>query len=90
MLVAERRSRIFGLLFATNEKRSARLVFFAVCPECRRRGIGTALYEALREILPPEVTTVGGYIPVDSPAVPFLEKLGFIPGKQYIWMGRYA
>jgi ribosomal protein S18 acetylase RimI-like enzyme len=89
-LVAERRSRILGFLFATIEKRSARLVFLAVCPECRRRGIGTALYEALRGALPSGVTRVGAYVPVDSPAVTFLEKLGFIPGKSFVWMDRYA
>jgi GNAT superfamily N-acetyltransferase len=90
-LVAERRSRILGFLFATVEKRSARLVFLAVRPECRRRGIGTALYEALRGTLPRDVTvTLGGYVPIDSPAVTFLEKLGYVPGKSFVWMDRCA
>jgi len=90
-LVAERKSRILGFLFATIEKRSARLVFLAVRPECRRRGIGTALYEALRGTLPRDVVvTLGGYVPVESPAVSFLEKLGYSPGKSFVWMDRYA
>jgi ribosomal protein S18 acetylase RimI-like enzyme len=90
-LVAERGSRILGFLFATFEKRSARLVFLAVRSECRRRGIGTALYEALRETLPRDVVvTLGGYVPVESPAVAFLEKLGYLPGKSFVWMDRCA
>jgi hypothetical protein len=33
---------------------------------------------------------VGGYALLDSPVIPFLEKVGYIPGKQYLWMDRYA
>ena len=27
---------------------------------------------------------------LDSPVIPFLEKIGYIPGKQYLWFDRYA
>ena len=33
---------------------------------------------------------MGGYALLDSPVLPFLEKIGYIPGKQYLWMDRYA
>lgn len=42
-LVAERRGRFLGFLYATLEETSARIVFLAVLPEYRRRGIGTEL-----------------------------------------------
>lgn len=89
-LVAERRGRILGFLYATLEETSARIVFLAVRPEYRRRGIGTALYRELKAQLPREVAFVGGYALVESPVIPFLEKLGHFPGKQYLWMDRYA
>jgi ribosomal protein S18 acetylase RimI-like enzyme len=89
-LVAERRSRILGFLYATLEETSARIVFLAVLPEYRRRGIGTALHHELKAHIPHGVAFVGGYALVDSPVIPFLEKLGYFPGKQYIWMDRYA
>lgn len=89
-LVAERRGRILGFLYATLEETSARIVFLAVRPEYRRRGIGTALHQELMAHVPHEVAFVGGYALLDSPAIPFLEKIGYIPGKQYLWMDRYA
>jgi hypothetical protein len=33
---------------------------------------------------------VGGYALLDRPVIPFLEKIEYIPGKQYLWMDRYA
>jgi ribosomal protein S18 acetylase RimI-like enzyme len=89
-LVAERRGRILGFLYATLEETSARIVFLAVLPEYRRRGIGTALHQELKAHIPREVAFVGGYALLDSPVVPFLEKIGYIPGKQYLWFDRYA
>jgi GNAT superfamily N-acetyltransferase len=89
-LVAERRGRILGFLYATLEETSARVVFLAVLPEYRRRGIGTALHQELKAHMPREVAFVGGYALLDSPVVPFLEKIGYIPGKQYLWFDRYA
>lgn len=89
-LVAERRGRILGFLYATLEETSARIVFLAVLPEYRRRGIGTALHRELKAHIRREVAFVGMYALVDSPVIPFLEKIGYIPGKQYIWMDRYA
>jgi GNAT superfamily N-acetyltransferase len=65
-------------------------VFLAVRPEYRRRGIGTVLHEELKAHLPREVAFVGGYALLDAPAIPFLERLGYLPGKQYLWMDRYA
>jgi ribosomal protein S18 acetylase RimI-like enzyme len=44
-LVAERRGRILGFLYATLVETSARIMFLAVLPEYRRRGIGTALHQ---------------------------------------------
>jgi hypothetical protein len=32
------------------------------------------------------VAFVGGYALLGSPVIPFLEKIGYIPGKQYLWM----
>ena len=40
--------------------------------------------------IPREVAFVGGYALLDSSVIPFLEKIGYIPGKQYLWMDRYA
>lgn len=90
-LVAERRGRILGFLYATLEQTSAQIVFLAVRPEYRRRGIGTALHHQFRAAhLPREVAFVGAYALLDSPVISFLEKLGYLPGKQYLWMDRYA
>lgn len=89
-LVAERRGRILGFLYVTLEETSAQVVFLAVRPECRRRGIGTALHHELKSYLPREVALMGGYALLDTPAIPFLEKLGYYPGKQYLWMDCYA
>ncbi|HEX3127281.1 MAG TPA: GNAT family N-acetyltransferase [Thermoanaerobaculia bacterium] len=89
-LVAERRGRILGFLYATLEETSARIVFLAVLPEYRRRGIGTALHHELKVHIPREVAFVGIYALLDSPVIPFLEKIGYLPGKQYLWMDRYA
>jgi ribosomal protein S18 acetylase RimI-like enzyme len=89
-LVAERRGRILGFLYATLEETSAHIVFLAVLPEYRRRGIGTALHQELKAHIPREVAFVGGYALLDSPVIPFLEKIGYIPGKQYLWFDRYA
>lgn len=74
-LVAERRGRILGFLHATLEETSARIVFLAVRPEYRRRGIGTALHQELKAHIPREVAFVGGYTLLDSPVIPFLEKI---------------
>jgi GNAT superfamily N-acetyltransferase len=89
-LIAERRGRILGFLYATLEETSARIVFLAVRQEYRRRGIGTALHQELKAHIPREVAFVGGYALLDSPIIPFLEKIGYLPGKQYLWMDRYA
>jgi GNAT superfamily N-acetyltransferase len=90
-LVAERRGRILGFLYATLEETSARIVLFAVLPEYRRRGIGTALHQELKAYIPKEeVAFVGRYALLDSPVIPLLEKVGYIPGKQYLWFDRYA
>jgi ribosomal protein S18 acetylase RimI-like enzyme len=40
--------RILGFLYATLEETSARVVFLAVLPEYRRRGIDTALHQELK------------------------------------------
>ena len=89
-LIAERRGRILGFLYATLEETSARIVFLAVRPEYRRRGIGTALHQELTAHIPREVAFVGGYALLDTPAISFFERLGYLPGKQYLWMDRYA
>jgi ribosomal protein S18 acetylase RimI-like enzyme len=89
-LVAERRGRILGFLYATLEETSVRIVFLAVLPEYRRRGIGTALHHELKAHIPREVAFVGLYALLDSPVVSFFEKIGYLPGKQYLWMDRYA
>lgn len=89
-LVAERRGRILGFLYATLEETSARIVFLAILPEYRRRGIGTALHHELKAHIPREVAFVGIYALLDSPVIPFLEKIGYLSGKQYIWMDRYS
>ena len=89
-LVAERRGRILGFLYATLEETSARIVFLAVLPEYRRRGIGTALHQELKAHIPREVVFMGVYALLNSPAIPFFEKIGYLPGKQYLWMDRYA
>src|SRR4029078_10885904 len=88
--VAERGGGILGFLYATLKESSARIVFLAVLPEYRRRGIGTALHYELKAHIPREVALVGVYALLDSPVIPFLEKIGYIPGKQYMWMDRYA
>jgi len=79
-LVAERRGRILGFLHATLEETSARIVFLAVFPEYRRRGIGTALHHELKAHIPREVAFVGVYALLDSPVIPCLEKIGYLPG----------
>ena len=33
---------------------------------------------------------VGIYVLLDSPVIPFHPKIGYLPGKQYLWMDRYA
>lgn len=66
------------------------IMFLAVLPEYRRRGIGTPLHQELKAHIPREVAFVGGYALLDSPVIPFLEKIGYIPGKQYLWFDRYA
>jgi ribosomal protein S18 acetylase RimI-like enzyme len=67
-----------------------RIVFLAVPPEYRRRGIGTALHHELKAHIPRAVALVDAYALLDSPVIPFLEKIGYLPGKQYLWMDRYA
>jgi ribosomal protein S18 acetylase RimI-like enzyme len=79
-----------AFLYATLEETSARIVFLAVLPEYRRWGICTALHQELKAHIPREIAFVGGYALLDSPVIPFLEKIGHLPGKQYIWMDRYA
>jgi ribosomal protein S18 acetylase RimI-like enzyme len=71
-LVAERRGRILGFLYATLEETSARIVFLAVLPEYRRRGIGTALHQELKVPMPREVAFAGVYALLDSLVIPFL------------------
>ena len=87
-LVAERRSRILGFLHATIEGRTATIVWLAVHPEYRRRGVGTALHHTLREHLPSGVVSVGTYALLDHPILPFLERHKYVPGKPYLWMDR--
>jgi hypothetical protein len=53
-------------------------------------GIGTALHHELKAHIPREVAFVGVYALRDSPVIPFLEKIGYLPGKQFLWMDRYA
>lgn len=48
------------------------------------------LDQELKAHIPREVAFVGGYALLDSPVIPFLEKFGYIPGKQYLWFDRYA
>jgi hypothetical protein len=78
-LVAERRGSILGFLYATLEETSARIVFLAVRPEYRRRGIGTALHHERKAHIPREAAFVGVYALLDSPVIPFLEKIGCLP-----------
>jgi hypothetical protein len=61
-------------------------MFLAFLPEHRRRGLVPALHQELKthtHILR-KVAFVGGYVLLDSPVIPFLEKIGYIPGKQYL------
>jgi ribosomal protein S18 acetylase RimI-like enzyme len=90
ILVAERSARLLGFLHATFEERAAQLVLLAVRPEYRRCGIATRLYHAFKALLPREVVRVGAYVPVDSPALVFFERLGFVHGRQYVWMDRHT
>jgi GNAT superfamily N-acetyltransferase len=78
-LVVERRGRILGFFYATLEETSARIVFLAVLPEYRRRGIGTALHQELKSHIPREVAFVGGYALLDRPVVPFSKRLDTSP-----------
>jgi hypothetical protein len=50
----------------------------------------TSLHQELKTHIPREVAFVGGYALIDGPGIPFLEKIGYISGKQYLWMERYA
>lgn len=75
---------LFGFLYATLEETSTRIVFLAVLPEYRRRGIGTALHQELKAYIPREVAFVGVYAVLGSPVIPFFEKIGYLPGKKYV------
>jgi hypothetical protein len=65
-------------------------VFLAVLPEYWRRGIDTTLHHELKARIPREMAFVSVYALLVSPIIPFLEKIGHLPGKQYLWMDRYA
>jgi hypothetical protein len=58
------------------------------CSRSTSGGISTALHQELRPISR-EVAFVGESL-LDSPVILSLEKIGYIPGKQYLWMDRYA
>jgi hypothetical protein len=44
----------------------------------------------LKAHIPREVAFVGMHALLDSPVISFLEKIGYVPGKQYLWMDRYV
>lgn len=71
------------------EETSARIVFLAVLPEYRRRGIGVACIVNSRSIfLFLARSPSRAYALIDGPVIPFLGKIGYLPGKQYLWMDR--
>jgi GNAT superfamily N-acetyltransferase len=89
-LVAERRGRILGSCTRRWRRLRRGSCSSPSFPEYRRRGIGTAIHHELKAHIPREVAFVGVYALLDSPVIPFLEKIGYLPGKQYLWMDRYA
>lgn len=48
------------------------------------------MHHELKAHIPREVACVAVYAVLDSPVIPFLEKIGYLHGKQYLWMDRYA
>jgi hypothetical protein len=88
-LVAERRGRILG--FYTPPWRRLR-PGSCFSPSFRSTAAGDryGLHQELKAHIPRIVPFVGRYALLDSPVLPFLEKIGYIPGKQYLWFDRYA
>jgi GNAT superfamily N-acetyltransferase len=58
-------------------------VSLAVLPKYRRHGIGTALHQELKAH-PQGGSLVGGYALLDSPVIPFLEKIEYIPASSIL------
>ena len=74
-LVAERRGRILGFLYATLEETSARIVFLAVLPEYG----GAALHHELKAHIPREVAFICIYALLEARSTPFSKKIGYPP-----------
>jgi predicted N-acetyltransferase YhbS len=70
-------------------KHWACLVYLAVRPELRKRGIAGQLAEAcLAELKRRGITHIYGWARVGGAVVPFMEKRGFTRGHEYVWMDR--
>jgi len=93
-LVAEAEGRIVGFAHATLKDPArtgtptvATLVYLAVDPAHRRRGIAHALYEAcearLRSL---GVRSMYGYAHLGGEIIPFMERHGFAAGNAFVWV----
>lgn len=97
-LCGEDDGRLVGFVYAnTNdiEKRNAEntiacLVYIAVLPEFRRRGLGRDLHAAcLARLKELNVKYLYVWANVESPSITaFMQGQGFVPGSTYLWMDR--
>ena len=80
VVVAESADSLVGFADAEVQPGSVRLTALSTDPECRRRGIGTALLAAVREMapdLPVSADVLLGSLEVER----FFESRGFVPGE---------
>jgi ribosomal protein S18 acetylase RimI-like enzyme len=75
--VIEQEGRPVGRLYVARLKREIRLMDIALLPECRNRGIGGELCEALLDEARAQGRIVSLHVEDDNPAKRLYERLGF-------------
>jgi ribosomal protein S18 acetylase RimI-like enzyme len=95
-LVAEEDKKIAGFICASAKdierplkNKYACLVYIAVLPEYRKRGIATKLYnECVKKLKRRGITHIYAWADMKSGIINFLKKRGFDEGKPSVWMDR--
>jgi ribosomal protein S18 acetylase RimI-like enzyme len=88
-LVAKEFGKVIGFSYGVKEAPTyASMMYTAVIPAYRRRGLGkTLLRKCMKEMKRRGVSSVYGLV-TNNKAVAFLKKLGYKRGKTLIWMSR--
>ncbi len=96
-LVAEENKKLSGFIYVNAKDKErpfpnkyACLVYLAVLPDFRKKGVATLLYEACEKKLKKMgINWLYGWAKKDSePILGFLEKEGFQKGQEYVWMDK--